>query len=1351
MGKSAKSVQKQPAISKLASDIVPSILDREIDTIETDSFGHRHFAEALKGLIETTEHLPPFSIGLLGGWGAGKSSVKSLYIRALKDSTGKNVRSERIHTVTFNAWRFGGEDMRRALLRDVFIQLGGDETAIYDHFFSQTSRGERIARSLSEMVNESWQRHVFNVLQLLFYFAIIIALAIGVGKVLNITAEENFKWIVGVFAAFTALALKVFEKAMVSRYTDVTKVELPKASAEQYEKLLLDQLQRYRKEHSSAERIVIFVDDLDRLSCEEMVSGLDAIRTLMEMPMGKCGVGIVFVISCDEDLVAEALSKRARQISELPGAISSPQVARRYLDRIFQFRLELPQLPRQDMRSFAKELFSRECFSQIVQTVESTGSTIDEVISRMIHVGVRNPRKAIQIVNVFACSMWIAIRREFEGTESTKAGALTPGAVTKHPISLAVLSAIKVDFPDFYGVLQTEPGCLDGFIRVFVRGEDPDELPGSLRTVLAQFLGPQPTTDSPEWKLAEKHGLLRQFVSSIQSVQFPTSLQPLILLNQDEVTRRTGDVGAQLYDSVVSGDIEGVLRVIRRDTDNRPLLLQEVEALANVWELVSNDSQDRKENAAAVLAALISRCDETQRRKLAIPVAPTISGSLQLRGRMGLDNLHALLPLLKEHDQQTILDQIAKDFGIDDDVNVTARSETGKLLTLERAIELVPRAVELLLDAWKSGLLKAECQNRLANWLVDRSVSVSDKAKKVLTFELLDAWVGRFESLLLPRIGAQYAAGVIAELNAKTPSLADKDSAIGRLGFVLDQLGPQAPEYWTLIAEMCALADVGANRAAQIRGRANLGRATAVQIDAFAVALADRVTEYAGEDALDDVDTNAVELLKTICNQSPTSLVNGADKMADTCIALSQVEVTAELSVAMSQAMYGASKAAWERVMSDWLPRMASDLPISCTKELGSKTNHFETEPMNSARAASLATCLISAEQRDYDALNAFWSEVQTAGHVGLAGMQVELRLVLTNMVDAHANFGATRPIWDSYRIAVRSEAGSVAGTQLNSLSSKAVSAPQSYASFMEFMYLEWDNIAKYSPLTAQDSASRAVTVLPSLAGTSGATTLLTSLNKLVNVVDLTEAEKDAIVTAVLGIWASHPEEATLVSETLAERLWVEEIKVICETWASMADALAPFARRLIIATMKGASAEDALEIAPVILAISPISSSGVNDSGLKAFVESLDQPVAQSLISYVADVSNVRESRLRMLEKLAPQAEIAPVDWLVSFFEVSAELGADGMATVAVCHVKKHTDETARFGIAERLLTSMVASTSSDGKRALAGFVAQIAGLAPAESMLKKGKLMPDDIVILTEQFPASRKLRNAAKKIRV
>ena len=125
-------------------DMMPSTLDREISKVEQDAFGHRHFAHALRSLIESGNHPTPFSIGLLGGWGTGKSSIKELYTAELRDDAHKGhglTREQRFHCITFNAWRFGGrdQDIKRALLRHVFLELGGAEENLHDKLFRQIS------------------------------------------------------------------------------------------------------------------------------------------------------------------------------------------------------------------------------------------------------------------------------------------------------------------------------------------------------------------------------------------------------------------------------------------------------------------------------------------------------------------------------------------------------------------------------------------------------------------------------------------------------------------------------------------------------------------------------------------------------------------------------------------------------------------------------------------------------------------------------------------------------------------------------------------------------------------------------------------------------------------------------------------------------------------------------------------------------------------------------------------------------------------------------------------------------------------------------------------------------------
>ncbi len=51
------------------NNLMPSFHDRQISTADRDAFGHRHYAHAMRSLIELSDHAPSFSIGLLGGWG----------------------------------------------------------------------------------------------------------------------------------------------------------------------------------------------------------------------------------------------------------------------------------------------------------------------------------------------------------------------------------------------------------------------------------------------------------------------------------------------------------------------------------------------------------------------------------------------------------------------------------------------------------------------------------------------------------------------------------------------------------------------------------------------------------------------------------------------------------------------------------------------------------------------------------------------------------------------------------------------------------------------------------------------------------------------------------------------------------------------------------------------------------------------------------------------------------------------------------------------------------------------------------------------------------------------------------
>ena len=392
-----------------------SLLDRAVSSREDDAFGHQDFATALESLIESPTYQPPFSVGLLGKWGTGKSTIRSLYLNSLDDDRTKGsdgkVRSDRIYPLTFNAWRFGGEGIRRALLRHVFIGLGGDDSILKDRIFRQVQRSVPEPKSSAEMRRELMDKWLWPTLQVLTVFVpVVVALIFLLPVVSNWVVQSV---LIGGLLGAAVLAIKwLFDpkRFFISATQNFTRIEPPSSSAEEYEDLLKEQLRRFRAGEAgiprgkTCDRIVVFVDDLDRLSAEEMVNGLDAIRTFMDIPQEVPeGPGMVFVISCDEEKVADALADRRRQQAnaEAPGAIFDRSDARRFLDRIFQFRLEIPPFPKRDMRNYAKDRLTSD-LSSVAHDLQESGADLDVLIDRLMPPDVSSPRDAVHILNAFA-------------------------------------------------------------------------------------------------------------------------------------------------------------------------------------------------------------------------------------------------------------------------------------------------------------------------------------------------------------------------------------------------------------------------------------------------------------------------------------------------------------------------------------------------------------------------------------------------------------------------------------------------------------------------------------------------------------------------------------------------------------------------------------------------------------------------------------------------------------------------------------------------------------------------------------------------------------------------------------
>lgn len=755
---------------------LPVILDREINDPSLDAFGHRHYAIALKDLVE--ENKPPYSVGLLGNWGVGKSSIKELYLHGLQDDIS---RKSSVLPITFNAWRYGGDNVKRALLRHVYIEIGGVEEELKDKMYHQISEVVLKPRTWKEIFSDFYQRYLWYPSQIVFVLLLTIILYYFLSKGINEPLGKA--GIASVLSVVFAAVVKFVLSAngiTVPRYSNVTKVYPPSVNSEQYADYLVEQLHKYKKTQNGKQvkRIVVFVDDLDRLSSEEMVEGLDTVRIFMEIPKEKlpAELGIVFVLSCDEDKISYALSNK-RNADYLPGSVSNKKDARRYLDRIFQFRLEILPFPKRDLRSYAegKLLSAMPSFNK---EMEDRGIQLSNIVDRLIHPGVQSPRNALQLVNMFMQAWWIAKKREYEGTNTNSTGGLSEGHVTNHPEALAVICALRVDFHYFFEDLLEDHNLIEAFTKTFInKFEDNMDLSERSKRALTKYR----KENLGDEQLKEEYFTLRQYLRYVQGIRLPNYLQPIILLSQDSVSRRIGN-NRLVYDSLINNDSSAILQEFSVSFNSKKLLPVEFMGAVNeIIEDLQNETDLYITNSSIALGEIVSKFPEENYFAAIGFLCNSLSHFPDIRWKIGLENL-AEIYFRSSTAQKVLLTEILIDEFIRSDDIISYKLKSGQNPTIEDLSIFVETAAGMVLKAKYKDALRFKNEDVLFNWLKTRRFT-NGKKEDSLPFLKFASWVDEFQEVLY-QIGVDYVEEGIKEIELGTQI--DKNNFIGSFKFVVD-------------------------------------------------------------------------------------------------------------------------------------------------------------------------------------------------------------------------------------------------------------------------------------------------------------------------------------------------------------------------------------------------------------------------------------------------------------------------------------------------------------------------------------------------------------------------------------
>ncbi len=581
---------------------MPSILDKEISDVKNDKFGHIHYAKALFSIIEN--HTPPFSIGLLGEWGTGKSSIKELCIKEfLNTKEGK----KKYFWIDFNAWRYESEDVRKSLLRHLYRKISNDkkEKLLKQKLYSITTDHEKRQKKWSEI----WSEITDNA-SVLIQITILVIFFILCAWFCNLIfhfQEGGLKIIYSCsIICATAISKFLFEHSglKISSYVPRTITNNPIITSEQFEEAILEILKKKHNKSVNKKKIIVFIDDLDRLSTDKMIKGLDAIRVFLDIKESD----LIFVVSCYDEHIAKS-------IAETKSTFSNMESARKYLDRVFQFKIDVPRLPNQSMKDFTKEhLKALEIYKSLSNDISKSKSyDLDKILNCLIPIEISSPRAAIQILNSFLQAWWIAKQREEQCDSCQKEQRkecptqreclLIKDVISNHLDILAIVTLLKNQFPNFYIDLSSEQQLLKYILKQLFRIKAEDVIKNSQLELFAEKYFDSEKLRKNEYILKDKN--LLSYLASIQTTTIPEDLKPFISLLQDNLEMEIGSHSTPIYKALITqnkyklNDILGINDKTTQLSDNQTAQLKRV-----ADEIISREDNYRTEMAYITLTSL---------------------------------------------------------------------------------------------------------------------------------------------------------------------------------------------------------------------------------------------------------------------------------------------------------------------------------------------------------------------------------------------------------------------------------------------------------------------------------------------------------------------------------------------------------------------------------------------------------------------------------------------------------------------------------------------------------------------------------------------------------------------------
>jgi hypothetical protein len=265
----------------------------------------------------------PFTIGVYGDWGSGKTSA----LHAAKDMIDKSKEWSHVVTVEFNAWRYEREEhpivpLVATIERAIEEKLADPESIdvkVRDVVVRGLTKAQQAARALVSIVSVKFKPK----LKVPFIAEAEGEVSISPKDGLD-RAEKDAERLAREAAAQA--------KAEQTAYTAARDAALYLSTFETLGKFFTSDKELAEADVRKFPRVVVFIDDLDRCQAEKAFELLENVKLVL------CQPGFVFVLALNEVVVRKYID----HLAEKRYGVNYVAIHKSYLDKIVQLPLHMP-------------------------------------------------------------------------------------------------------------------------------------------------------------------------------------------------------------------------------------------------------------------------------------------------------------------------------------------------------------------------------------------------------------------------------------------------------------------------------------------------------------------------------------------------------------------------------------------------------------------------------------------------------------------------------------------------------------------------------------------------------------------------------------------------------------------------------------------------------------------------------------------------------------------------------------------------------------------------------------------------------------------------------------------------